>query len=60
VVSVKGRGWGGLTFGPGGATYDATSGLTVPMTASGWDGQSFASVPMEVIINQSTGRVESR
>lgn len=60
VLPADGQGWGGLTFGPEGASYDATTGLAVPMTASIWNGETYELLPITIIIDQGTGRVRLR
>lgn len=57
LLPATARGWGGLTFGPGRASYDAAVGLMVPMTASIWNGEAYESVPIAGVINQDTGRL---
>jgi len=59
LFPAGGQGWGGLEFGPGPATYDATSGLSVPMTASVWDGEEFRPEPLTVVVDQGAGRVHA-
>jgi hypothetical protein len=60
VLPADGQGWGGLSFGPGEASYDAATGLTVPMTASTWNGGTYDALPIAIIIDQGTGRVALR
>ena len=60
VLSGDGQGWGGLAFGPGKASYDAAIGLTVPMTASTWNGEAYKVEPIAIVIDQGAGRVALR
>ena len=57
ILPSDAQGWGELTFGPGDASYDAATGLTVPMTASTWNGKTFDAESITIVINQGTGRV---
>lgn len=57
IVPVRdGDGWGGLSF-DGQASYDPARGLTIPMTATVWDGEAFVDEPVALTVNQSTKRV---
>lgn len=60
LVTEDGLGWGSVTFGPGTASYDPVSGLSIPMTTSSWDGEDFRPQGVTVTVDQRTGRVALR
>lgn len=57
LLPSGGQGWARLEFGPKPARYDSVSGLSVPMTASIWDGEEFRPEPITVVVHQGAGKV---